>query len=45
MVSGMTVKGKDPMPSSSTKLPMHKLKGYAPWGGMTRNYRNEFYNF
>lgn len=29
----------------SSALPMYKIKAYAPWGGMQRNYRNTFYNF
>jgi len=24
---------------------MYKIKAFAPWGGMQRNYRNKFFNF
>lgn len=45
IVAGMAVKGKSLMPESSSPLPMYKIKSMAPWGGMQRNYRNEFINF
>jgi hypothetical protein len=29
----------------SSALPMYKIKSIGAWGGVQKNYRNEFYNF
>jgi hypothetical protein len=44
-MSGMSEGGKGLMPQMSSALPVYKIKSIGSWGGMQRNYRNEFYDF
>lgn len=45
LMSGASEHGKSLMPQMSSALPMYKIKSIGSWGGVQRNYRNEFYNF
>lgn len=45
MLSYIAVKGKEPLPRSTTSLPMYKVKGDASWGGETLFDGIEFINF
>jgi hypothetical protein len=45
LLSGVSEKGKALMPQSTSALPMYKIKSIGSWGGVQRNYRNEFIGF